>query len=130
MEDFISNIQLLHKSSGSHLHFLLPGISLFAGNLGDQAKKLGELDGASLYHNVEAFLSFRDEFERQIDGWEFDVGVKVVFVDIAEIGGKRVLNFKSALSFDVEAMIETGIIARTSELLGKIIRFKKKIKAE
>jgi hypothetical protein len=81
-KDFIKNINVLNIHSAEHIHFLLPGISLYGPNEGDDSTELGKLDGTTLYYNPRAFSSFKEEFEKKIDGWNFDYGMDLVLTNI------------------------------------------------
>jgi hypothetical protein len=126
--DFLDNINLLNEHSGNLIHFFLPGVSLYGANEGDHAVSLGEIHGISAYHNAKAFMSFKEEFERRIPQWKYNFGVDIILVDVVELNGKRALDFSSAIFFKVEEFIQLKIVDRTTELLGKIIKFRRDAK--
>lgn len=122
--DFIENIDLLNKHSGKNIHFFLPGISFYGSNAGDKSKEVGSLNKAIIYHNARAFDSFRMEFEHRIPSWKYGYGVDIVLIDVIDVGGVRQLDFESAIFFKVEELIREGIVDKTSELIGKIIKYR------
>lgn len=122
--DFLSNLSLLNENSGRHIHFFLPGVSKYAPNRDDFAKEIPGLDTPH-YHNARAFLSFKDAFEKEIEGWQYDGGVSLILIDVVSKNGIKELNFDSAIYFYVEELIGLKIISATSELLHKIIRLKR-----
>jgi len=125
VSDFLDNINLLNENSGSLIHFFLHGVSLYGPNEGDHAMALGEIHGTSAYHNAKAFMSFKKEFEKRIPQWKYNFGVDIVLVDVIKIHGKRTLDFKSAIFSKVDEFIQLKIVDRTTELLGKIIKFRR-----
>ncbi|HWA90455.1 MAG TPA: hypothetical protein VG889_10495 [Rhizomicrobium sp.] len=126
--DFLDNINLINEHSGNIIHFFLPGVSLYSSNEGDHAVPLGQIHGTNAFHNSKAFMSFKREFEREIPQWKYDFGVDLVLVDVVLRGGRRVLDFDSAIFFKVEEFIRLKIVDRTTELLGKIIKFRRDAK--
>ncbi|MBU6418257.1 MAG: hypothetical protein KGQ79_00840 [Proteobacteria bacterium] len=128
VSDFLDNINLLNQYSGKQIHFFLPGVSLFGPNEGDHAVLIGEVDGINAYHNSRAFMSFKDEFEQKIPQWKYNFGVDIVLVDVIGAKGNRTLDFSSAIFFKVEEFIQLKIVDRTTELLGKIIKFHREAK--
>lgn len=128
VSDFLDNINLLNEHSGNLIHFFLPGVSLYGPNEGDYAVALGEIRGISAYHNAMAFMSFKEEFEKHIPQWRYNFGVDIVLMDVIQINGTRTLDFSSAIFFKVEEFIQLKIVDRTTELLGKIIKFRREAK--
>jgi hypothetical protein len=124
ISDFIENIDLLNKHSGKNIHFFLPGISLYGVNSGEKSKEIGCLNNAPIFHNAKAFNSFRVEFEHRIPSWRYGYGVDIVLIDVVEVDGLRKLDFESAIFFKVEEFIREGIVNKTSELIGKIIKYR------
>ena len=120
--DVVGNLDMLNIHSGTNIHFFLCGVSKFGPNDGG-ARELGELEGVTLYHNAEAAYSFARAFEREIPGWSYDLGFELVLVDVLEDGGRKKLDFRSAVFFKVEELIKVGIIERPSDLLGKLVKF-------
>lgn len=128
VSDFLDNIDLLNRHSGDLIHFFLPGVSLYGPNDGDHAVSLGRVRGVNAYHNTNAFMSFKDEFERRLPQWNYEFGVDIVLMDIVLLDGRRVLDFESAIFFKVEEFIQLKIVDRTTELIGKIIKFRREAK--
>jgi hypothetical protein len=73
-------------------------------------------------------MSFKDEFEKRIPRWKYDFGVDIVLLDAVATDGRRTLDFSSAIFFKVEEFIELKIVDRTSQLLGKIVKFRREEK--
>jgi hypothetical protein len=122
IQDIIGNLDMLNIHSGTDIHFFLCGVSRYGPNESG-ARELGELDGATLYHNANTAYSFVRAFEREIPGWEYDLGFELVLVDVVEEGGNKKLNFASAVYFKVEELIKVGVVERPSDLLGKLVKF-------
>lgn len=122
LKDLISNLDTLNIHSGTHMHFLLCGVSKFGQN-DSNGKLLGKLNGVNLYHNAMAADSFVQVFEREIAGWSYGLGLDLILVDIADNENEKALDFSSAVFFKVEALIEAQIIERPTELVGKLVKF-------
>ncbi|WP_043948368.1 hypothetical protein [Candidatus Phaeomarinobacter ectocarpi] len=120
--DLVANLDMLHIYSGTDIHFFLCGVSQF-GPSESGARELGELNGVTLYHNAEAAYSFVKAFEREIPGWNYDLGFELVLVDVVENNHIRTLDFNSSVFFKVEELIKVGIIERPSELFNKLVKF-------
>ena len=122
IKDLVGNLDMLNLHSGTDIHFFLCGISKYGPNNAG-ARELGEMNGVRLYHNAEAAYSFVKAFEREIPGWNYDLGFELVLVDIVENNNRHQLDFASAVFFKVEELIKVGIIDRPSDLLGKLVKF-------
>jgi hypothetical protein len=123
VSDFLENIDMLNEHSGDLVHFFLCGVSRYGYNNGQSHKEIGTLGGATLYHNSPAAMSFIRGFEESIPGWKYEMGVDLILIDVMQVDRERRLDFQSAIYFKVEELIKLGIVDRTSEFLGKIIRF-------
>ena len=119
--DFLKNLHFLSENSGKFIHFFLPGVSKYGSNPDDISVEIPGLNPPH-YHNTRAFLSFRDKFEHHIPNWKFDSGISVVLIDLSKVKGVRILDFDSAIFFDVNQLITHQIVDNTSQLLSKIIR--------
>lgn len=120
--DLISNLDMLNSYSESDLHFFLCGVSKFGMNE-NGAKDLGRIDGVQCFHNAQAALSFVKAFRREIPGWNYNMGLDLVLIDVSERNHRRCLNFSSAVYLKIDEVIRVGIVERPSELLGKLITF-------
>ena len=122
IRDLVENLDMLHRHSGTHMHFFLCGVSKFGPN-DRTARELGKLNGVPLYHSASAAGSFITAFEREIPNWRYNLGFDLILVDVAETDGGRRLDYSSAVYFRIEELIKQGIIDRPSELLGKLVKF-------
>lgn len=122
IKDLVGNLDMINLHSGTDIHFFLCGISKFGSN-DPGARELGEMNGVRLYHNAKAAYSFVKAFEREIPGWNYDLGFELVLVDVVENNNNRRLDFTSAVFFKVEELIKVGIVDRPSDLLGKLVKF-------
>ncbi len=122
ISDFVRNLDTLHVRSGTSIHFFLCGVSMYGGNE-PGARKLGELDGAELYHNAKAAHSFVAAFEQKVPGWNYDLGFELLLVDVVEEVGRKDLDFSSAVYFKVDELLKLGIIERPTQLFGKLVKF-------
>lgn len=125
LADFIENIDILNNESGKYIYFFLPGVSMYGSNEGESSKEMGKLNGVAIYHNSEAFVSFKSEFEDKIRNWKYTGGVDIVLIDVIESEGGRSLDFDSAIFFKVDEFINLHLVERTFELITKIIKFRK-----
>ena len=124
LTNLIQNLDILNKHSGSYIHFFLCGVSRFGPN-NRLGRELGELEGVTLYHNVEALYSFVEALEREIENWSYDLGFDLVLVDIVDIENESCLDFSSTVFFKIDELIKIGIIDSPSELFGKLVKFAK-----
>lgn len=122
IKDLVENLDILDIHSGVDIHFFLCGVSKYGPN-DSGAREIGELNGVTLYHNAQAAYSFVKAFEREIPGWNYDLGFELVLVDVLEKENRKTLDFRSSVFFKVEELIKVGIIERPSDLLGKLVKF-------
>lgn len=128
IRDLINNLDTLDLHTGTDMHFFLCGVSKFGKNE-KRAKYIGQIKGAKCYHNARAAHSFIKAFQREIPGWNYNLGLELVLIDIHEHDHKRRLNFKSAVYLKIDEMIKIGMIERPSELLDKLTRLVQEGKA-
>jgi hypothetical protein len=125
VSDFLDNLNLLNEHSGRLIHFFLPGVSLYGPNEGDYATPIGSIKGVNAYHNTKAFISFKNEFESRIPKWRYEFGVDIVIIDVINRADRRQLDFDSAIFLKVEEFINLKIVDRTTDLITKIIKFRR-----
>lgn len=120
----LKNIDLLNEHSGEHIHFLLAGFSRFGPNSDERnAPKVCDLEGVPIYFNPRAFNTFREEFTRRIDGWDFDYGMDLILLNVRREKPVRVLDFGGAIYFKLDEMVKIGVCDNASQILGKITNF-------
>ena len=122
IQDLIGNLDMINLNSGVDLHFFLCGVSKYGMNE-PGAKELGEMNGVKLYHNAQATHSFIEAFKRAIPGWDYNLGLDLILIDVKECNNQRNLDFSSAVYLKIEELIKLKIVERPSELLGKLVKF-------
>lgn len=119
--DFIKNIDMINQHSGSDFYFFMCGISRFGKNE-NGARHIGEMDGVPLYHNPQYLQSFINAFQDNIPGWSYNFGLDIILIDIINDGNFKRLDYSSVIFFHIDELINSGIIDRPPQLIGKIIK--------
>ena len=117
VQDIVSNIDSLNHRSGSHIQFLMAGLSR-----GDGSKLLFELDGNGIFFNTGDFWNLVDEMQARVAGWQFDFGVDLLLVDIEGQAPGRSLNYRDAIYFKLDELVKQGICVSASQALDRVIQ--------
>lgn len=123
-KDLLSNLDFIHHRSGNSMYFFLCGVSQYGAN-DKKARSLGKLEGVELYHNAEATESFVKIFKKEIAGYDHQVGLDLILVDIRGDVPNRKLDFNSAIYLNLDTLVELDIIKNPSVIMNSISKFSK-----